>query len=136
MKQKIDLASVINEIEPVILLELREDYNTLSFIRGFVNEALGFPDLIKDITPEQSQVEFQTTLDFICHLIKNRNCKVFSMEYDGVAYRGFFEWDLPLNEAMKKIKKIWLETGDKANPALQPWFTINDEKPSDKETKK
>ena len=139
MNRQQNLELVIKKLEPWFLNELREDHWYLNGISGFVNEALGFPDLVKEITAEQFQIKFQTTLDFIYHLIINRNCKVCSIEKEkhGDTERliAFIDWELSPEDAIEKIKTIWLSLKEPMDPILQPWFYI-DEEPESKEDNK
>ncbi len=133
MCENINIDTIINNIEDVILGELREGMETLSFIRGLVYGELGLPETTNLMTAAQRQLLMDKTLEFIFHLLKNKNCKVFSIEHEKYDPRSakfeLDEWNLPPDEAVAKIKKIWLSLREPMDPGLQPWFTIDEERP-------
>ncbi len=140
MYKNANVDTIINNIEDIVLGELREGMETLSFIRGLVYGELDLPEATNLMTTAQRQLLMDKTLEFIFHLLKNRNCKVFSIEHENYDPRSdrfeLDEWNLPPEEAIAKIKKIWLSLEEPMDPGLQPWISLSEEKPNDKESKK
>ncbi len=126
--------------EYCLLTELREDYDNLSFIWGILHGNLHLPEDLREMTAEQQELLVSVTLEVIYDLLENKGCKVFeikSTKHGSCAtIEGFVEWHLPIEEAIAKIKAMWLKHGNSADPLEQPWFKIEDkEAPKDKELK-
>lgn len=122
------LDRMIKDIEPLLLGELREDYNTLSFIKGFVHEGLNLPEKLELMTEAQKRLQFKMTIAFIYHLLKNRNVKMFQLEReareDGSRFLNIVEVESTPEEAVNKMRANWSNYGIADDQVDEPWFKI------------
>ena len=125
------LQKILEKEEDTLVFDLKDDFCTFSFIRSNIEEALELLELINEETKEKKEIRVDIVSDVFYHLIKNRDCKVFSVKTskgeDCTIIEDFIEWHLSPEEAVEKIKSMWVENGDNASPAVQPWFKIKKE---------
>ena len=112
----------IEKAEIGLVQELKEAPCTLSFIRATINDALDLPESVSEQTKEQREIGFKATLDFICHLLKDKGCVAGNMIPD-----VFVEWHLLPEETVEKVRSEFIRLGENASPADEPWFKIKKE---------